>query len=174
MNAPPALLVQVNEPLGEGDGAICTHVDFTREPDVVFCRGDERCQRRCPKRSQRIARSRIVRNHPTKKPTLPKMEKQCTILLGQITNRNTHFFCIFSIRAQHVFIMITTSHHRVVDLARKIQAAKPWFHQYFDPAIGTICGFVCFRRCVGDKSATLHQKAAMDMNKSRQRSRSYS
>ena len=23
---------------------------------------------------------------------------------------------------------------RVVDLARKIQAAKPWFHQYVDPA----------------------------------------
>ena len=25
---------------------------------------------------------------------------------------------------------------------------SPWlFHQYLDPAIGTICGFVCFRRC---------------------------
>ena len=29
---------------------------------------------------------------------------------------------------------------RVVDLALN-QAAKPWFHQYLDPAKGTICGF---------------------------------
>ena len=36
---------------------------------------------------------------------------------------------------------------RVVDLARKIQAAKPWFHQYLDPAEGTICGGERFRRC---------------------------
>ncbi len=45
--------------------------------------------------------------------------------------------------------------NRVLDFALN-QAAKPWLNQYLDPAEGTICGFHCFRKCIGDKPATLH------------------
>ena len=41
---------------------------------------------------------------------------------------------------------------RVVDLALN-QAAKPWFHQYLHPAWYHL--WLCFRTCIGDKSATL-------------------
>ena len=42
---------------------------------------------------------------------------------------------------------------KVVDLALN-QAAKPWFHQYLDPDEYHLWR-LCFRRCIGDKSATL-------------------
>ena len=43
--------------------------------------------------------------------------------------------------------------HLFVDLALN-QAAKPWFHQYLNPAEGTICGGLCSKMFFGDNSAT--------------------